>query len=59
MSDSSPDELVPDEGDLAAAERLKDGFTKLKTEMGKVIVIQRPVPPTFEELELALMAGAS
>jgi amino acid transporter len=28
-------------------------------EMGKVIAIQRPLPPTFEELELAVMAGAS
>ncbi|MBV8461962.1 MAG: hypothetical protein JO368_01615, partial [Acidimicrobiales bacterium] len=28
-------------------------------DMGKVIVIERPVAPTFEELDLALLRGAS
>ncbi len=53
MSDPTQTELAPSEGDLAAAERLKDGFTKLKTEMGKVIVGQHAV---LEELLIAIFA---
>ena len=40
-------------GDLAAVERLKDAFAKLKAEMGKVIVGQQAV---LEELLIAIFA---
>ena len=47
MSDANPLETLQSEDDLAAVERLKDAFTKLKTEMAKVIVGQHAV---LEEL---------
>jgi MoxR-like ATPase len=53
VSDSNPVETPPSEGDLAAAERLKDAFNKLKTEMAKVIVGQHAV---LEELLIAIFA---
>ncbi len=53
MSDSIPEETPPSEGDLAAVERLKDAFARLKAEMGKVIVGQHDV---LEELLIAIFA---
>lgn len=43
----------PDDADIAAVERLKDAFVKLKSELGKVIVGQQPV---LEELLIAIFA---
>ena len=43
-------------GDLAAVERLKDAFAKLKAEMGKVIVGQQAV---LEELLIAILHAAT
>ena len=53
MSEQIP--TVPEENpdDIAAVERLKDAFTKLKTEMAKVIVGQHAV---LEELLIAIFA---
>ena len=57
MSDENPTNPAPLEGDdLAAVERLKDAFTGLKGEMGKVIVGQQAV---LEELLIAIFAGAT
>jgi MoxR-like ATPase len=53
VSDANPVETTPDAGDLAAAERIKDAFTKLKAEMSKVIVGQHAV---LEELLIAIFA---
>ncbi len=53
MSDVTPEEVRPSEGDLAAVERLKDAFSRLKSEMGKVIVGQHNV---LEELLIAIFA---
>jgi MoxR-like ATPase len=53
VSDEHPVEATPDESDLAAAERIKDAYTKLKAEMAKVIVGQHAV---LEELLIAIFA---
>src|SRR5271163_3932473 len=53
MSDPNSIETLPSDDDLAAVERLKDAFTKLKAEMSKVIVGQNPV---LEELLIAIFA---
>ena len=53
MSDEKPLEALQSEDDLAAVERLKDAFTKLKAEMSKVIVGQHAV---LEELLIAIFA---
>ncbi len=53
MSDANPTEAVANDADIAAVERLKDAFTKLKAEMGKVIVGQHAV---LEELLIAIFA---
>ncbi len=52
MSDETPVEPLQDT-DLAAVERLKDAFNKLKGELGKVIVGQQAV---LEELLIAIFA---
>src|SRR3954464_9890555 len=52
MDVETPTEPLPSD-DLAAVERLKDGFAKLKAEMGKVIVGQQAV---LEELLVAIFA---
>ena len=52
MGDDTPSEPLQD-NDLAAVERLKDGFNKLKGELGKVIVGQQAV---LEELLIAIFA---
>ena len=52
MSDETPPQALQDD-DLAAVERLKDAFAKLKAEMGKVIVGQQAV---LEELLIAIFA---
>jgi MoxR-like ATPase len=48
---NSPD--LPPDDDLAAVERLKDGYSKLRAEMSKVIVGQHAV---LEELLIAIFA---
>ena len=55
MSDSTdnPATTPPADDDLAAVERLKDAYQKLRAEMGKVIVGQHAV---LEELLLAVFA---
>ena len=55
MSEQKPAETegLQDQDDIAAVERLKDAFTKLKGEMAKVIVGQQPV---LEELLIAIFA---
>jgi MoxR-like ATPase len=45
--------MVADKGDLAAVERLNDGFNRIKKELGKVIVGQDRV---IEELLIAILA---
>ncbi len=53
MSDPTTDEIPPSGEDLAAVERLKDAFSRLKSEMAKVIVGQHSV---LEELLIAIFA---
>ena len=53
MSDQNPAETLQNEDDIAAVERLKDAFSKLKGEMAKVIVGQHAV---LEELLIAIFA---
>jgi MoxR-like ATPase len=53
VSDTVTAESPQSEDDLAAVERLKDAFTKLKAEMSKVIVGQQTV---LEELLIAIFA---
>ena len=53
VSDANPIETLQSEDDLAAVERLKDAFTRLKAEMSKVIVGQHAV---LEELLIAIFA---
>jgi MoxR-like ATPase len=52
VGEETPNQPLPHE-DLAAVERLKDAFAKLKAEMGKVIVGQQDV---LEELLIAIFA---
>ncbi len=52
MSDGTTSESLPKD-DLASVERLRDAFTRLKSEMGKVIVGQHAV---LEELLIAIFA---
>src|SRR4029077_17522962 len=53
VSDANPIETLQSDDDLAAVERLRDAFTRLKSEMGKVIVGQHAV---LEELLVAIFA---
>src|SRR3974377_1990677 len=54
VSDTNTNSANPLEGDdLAAVQRLKEGFNLLKAEMGKVIVGQHAV---LEELLIAIFA---
>ena len=54
MSDTNSNSADPLEGDdLAAVQRLKEAFSLLKAEMGKVIVGQHAV---LEELLIAIFA---
>jgi len=53
VSDPTNDEIRPSDDDLAAVERLRDAFTRLRSEMGKVIVGQQAV---LEELLIAIFA---
>jgi MoxR-like ATPase len=52
VDDNLPSATLPD-NDLAAVERLRDGFAKIKAELGKVIVGQQAV---LEELLMAIFA---
>ena len=45
--------MTSDKGDLAALEKLNEGFTRIKQELGKVIVGQDKV---IEELLIAILA---
>ncbi len=53
MSDTNPQGTLQNEDDIAAVERLKDAFSKLKAEMAKVIVGQHAV---LEQLLIAIFA---
>ncbi len=53
MSDTNPQGTLQNEDDIAAVERLKNGFSKLKAEMAKVIVGQHAV---LEQLLIAIFA---
>ncbi len=53
MSDATATENLENEADIAAVERIKDAFSKLKAEMAKVIVGQQAV---LEELLIAIFA---
>ena len=55
MTDTAPNANAPQpsDDDLAAVERLKEAFAKLKAEMAKVIVGQHAV---LEELLIAIFA---
>jgi MoxR-like ATPase len=53
VSDETPSAEQLQGDDLAAVERLRDGFAKLKAELGKVIVGQQAV---LEELLIAIFA---
>ena len=53
MSDIDPPDKLQNQDDIAAVERLKDAFSKLKAEMAKVIVGQHAV---LEQLLIAIFA---
>jgi MoxR-like ATPase len=54
VTDHSPSDQLPSEGDLAAVEQLGDAYRRIVDQLGRVIIGQRAV---VEELMIAMLAG--